>query len=338
LFYIDVDTDEVGGRCFDSSIDTPQQVRNILEHYPESLEEYPRIFLCESLQAIAFIPLIAQITIEQEVPGTEASRGWLLTKAKVDATKEFVMIAENQRGELGYYNTLQYLAMVGNDDNVDRRAVDVYQELKEADLMKAEDIKKCILPYLICSGPSHKTHFPAKRFWFLVSWDLKVLCNMDITGRMPLYYAARNSTMMGFQLVFWAGMELSSFQKEHDLMYLLFLEDCEGITPFMQACERHGQETVLTLIENSLAEIATNGKNRYPYDTMHAILSAGNVAAIDSAGIHLDFYYFVLRREPNLISSGKAIDRSFQNQSVDVDTVNDQMIDFDTCEVRADLW
>ena len=64
-----------------------------------------------------------------------------------------------------------------------------------------------------------------------------------------------------------------------------------GDTPFQRACENHGIENTIEVIENVLADCSDN-----QYDTAYTLISAAT-----DADIYFDGVYFLLRWEPDAL-------------------------------------
>merc|ERR1712176_621166 len=65
-------------------------------------------------------------------------------------------------------------------------------------------------------------------------------------------------------------------------------------SPFKVACRNHGREEATQAIENALNDCPDG---EHPYDAAQALLSA----AVDQS-VDLDCVYFILRREPDVMS------------------------------------
>ncbi|OEU10487.1 hypothetical protein FRACYDRAFT_271036 [Fragilariopsis cylindrus CCMP1102] len=142
-------------------------------------------------------------------------------------------------------------------------------------------------------------YFVVKRFRFLVVWDPDSLWRKNTHGRIPLHSAALHRAMQRFQFVFGYGIYYYPNKKG---INLVFHQGVSGQTPFQLACEKHGRDEVMKVIEDTLT--------RYS-DTPLNIVDALITAAIDE-NVHLDCVYFLLRRKPvyvlqELLSSTPAV-------------------------------
>merc|ERR1711957_389279 len=148
-----------------------------------------------------------------------------------------------------------------------------------------------------------RTFFAEKRFRFLVEWDPTLLISCE-----PLYCAAWDSSIQGFQAVFEYGILYYPTKKG---ISLLFKQSRPNKTPFNVACNIYGREEVMNVIEETLLNFQqrsdddddnntsnnnNNSINTGPYNVVDALITA----AIDG-NIHLDCSYFLLRREPDIL-------------------------------------
>jgi hypothetical protein len=125
---------------------------------------------------------------------------------------------------------------------------------------------------------------------YLRGKKISALRQPDRYGFLPLNYTAisRSKSIIGFRTVFEAGIYY--FPKKKGI-HLLFETGSDGNTVFQCACERFGYDEVMEVIENTL-----NTNSDVPFNTTDALLPA-----IVNEKIHLDYVYFLLRREPDVL-------------------------------------
>jgi hypothetical protein len=236
-----------------------------------------------NVKAVSFIPLLARVAIELGLlfDGKE-ERGGLLWHE-----------------EDGINNVLNYLMFTDHaephnrehHEHIDDVYLQVLIKLRKMDLLKKEDI---LMYNLLCTLCCNNDYFAEKRFRFLVEWDPSALIQPNIRYKnVPLHYAASDSTIQGFRIVFEYGIRY--YPEKNGINLLLFhISNClNEKTPFQHVCLTygHGHEQVLEGVEDVLARYSD-----IPINIADALLSA----AIDE-DIHLDCVYFLLRREPDVL-------------------------------------
>ena len=223
-----------------------------------------------SLMTCSFIPVLARLAIEF---GTfeRHLRGGLLNQ-----NFKWVTVLED----------LVYGMGGGSQEHkklADNTCLELMKELKESGLLVKEDILRYEL--LRKSFVQDYSHFA--KFRFLVEWDLAALMQPNHHKHVILHFAA--TSIQAFRVVFEAGIRY--FPKKKGIS-ILFSKDEDDDTPFQDACNNHGREKVVKIIEDTL----TYYHSDTPLNIADALLSA----AIDDS-IHLDCVYFLLRRQPDVL-------------------------------------
>merc|ERR1712183_497769 len=118
----------------------------------------------------------------------------------------------------------------------------------------------------------------------------KSLLQTDNNGCFPLHFAASNSSFQGFRSVFDFGIRC--FPSKRGIS-LLFHKDYGDETPIQNSCKKFERNHVIDVVEETLARYST----ATPINSTDALL----LAAIDER-IHLDGVYFVLRRQPDVLT------------------------------------
>merc|ERR1712032_1621815 len=118
----------------------------------------------------------------------------------------------------------------------------------------------------------------------------KSLLRTNSSGFFPLQIAASDSSCQGVRSVFDFGIRY--FPSKIGIS-LLFQKDEDGDTPFQWACKRFKGNEVTEAVEDTLARYSTTTS----INNVHAWM----LAAIDER-IHLDGVYFVLRRQPDVLT------------------------------------
>lgn len=273
------DTDYYRG--LDCNRDTEEELENILRLYPEFVANcsYPKLFRCESMRTLAFIPKVVQLRLEYN-----DDKQW----------KEY-----DKRGGLleldpeTLCTCLDYLVgMPDNMNHADERerhafgtlAVQVMDRLREMGIFKRKDIHEKALFAKICG----QQYFAEHQFQFLANWDPDSLLSSDRDGWTSLHHACYAGTSPMIQAVI--KTVICFFPRKRGVCLLfqengdLFLYD----TPFQYACGSLGREKTIEIIENTVNGYANNS-----WGTADALI----LAATDER-IHLDGVYFLLRRDP----------------------------------------
>ena len=223
-----------------------------------------------SLMTCSFIPVLARPAIEF---GTfeRHLRGGLLNQ-----NFKWVTVLED----------LVYGMGGGSQEHkklADNTCLELMKELKESGLLVKEDILRYEL--LRKSFVQDYSHFA--KFRFLVEWDLAALMQPNHHKHVILHFAA--TSIQAFRVVFEAGIRY--FPKKKGIS-ILFSKDEDDDTPFQDACNNHGREKVVKIIEDTL----TYYHSDTPLNIADTLLSA----AVDD-DIHLDCVYFLLRRQPDVL-------------------------------------
>ena len=262
-------------RCFPGVLSRGIET-NIGVKYPIALLLYFNhggdVFRC-NVKAASFIPLLARLGIEL---------------GQFEINERGGLLAEVEEGD----NVLHFLVSTSDDSHdaehhqlVDDRFLGVLRRLRETNLLKKEDIQEHNLVLGLCQYD----YFAKKRFQYLTDWDPNSLTYADDSDeKLPLHHAAHSTSIGGFRVVLKAGIHY--FPKKKGIG-LLFRKNGDGDTPFQLACEEHGKEEVMEVIESALADCSDN-----PCNIAHALISATVDEKID-----LDGVYFLLRREPGVV-------------------------------------
>jgi hypothetical protein len=235
------------------------------------------LYLC-NLNAVLFIPLFARLAAEFGLFEEQEREGLFI----------------NGDNGLRTLATLTDPLARNHEDHeiVDNKYVIVMEKLRQMGCIRKEDIKTYILMIDICE---QHDNFPEKRFRFLVEWDPTSLLHADDYIRIPLHYAADIVTIQGFRMVFGYGILYYPIKKG---ISLLFKKDEHDKTPFHIACNKHGRDEVMRVIEDTLIRHSSSSENSPPLNVAEALITA----AIDE-NIHLDCVYFLLRRQPDVLTN-----------------------------------
>ena len=178
---------------------------------------------------------------------------------------------------------------------VDNKYLQILIRLRQMGLFKKEDIQR---HELLIELVSKDYHFEEKRLRFLVEWDPSALLQPNSNGYLPIHFAA--VSIRKLQLVFEYGIR---YYPKKTGICLLFKKVDDDVTPFQEACERHGCDRVRNAIKDTLrdcqrrrSEEDNSNSTSRPYHIADALITA----AIDET-IHLDCVYFLLRREPDIL-------------------------------------
>jgi hypothetical protein len=254
---------------FDEEFDDEETERSVHVFYPIQLLSHSLADDCWRcyVKDVSFIPVLARLAIELGL--FQKERGGLLCQDHDGGN-----VIQN----LLYHDSFH----THNQDHREEYHLQVLIELRKMGLLKKKDIIRYDLLDLVCQ---QYYYFAEKQFQFLVEWDPNSLWKNNRNGLLPLHHAALHRTMQGFQYVFEYGIRYYPNKKG---INLLFQQDTFGCTPFQLACEDHGRDVVMKVIEDTLT--------RYS-DTPLNIVDALITAAIDE-NVHLDSVYFLLRRKP----------------------------------------
>jgi hypothetical protein len=280
-------------RGLDSDRDTEEEVETTLRCFPEliSLPSHRGFYPIQHLsyaydanivtmicnvKAVSYIPLVARLSIEFGLFEEEERGGILL----------------EHRGAMVLSELTGTEMAVGNQEHhelVENKYLLVMKKLRQMGLLKKEDIKGYGLLNNLCNNDV----LAEKRFRFVVEWDPTALLLPTQYGSIPLYHAASNS-IQGFQLVFEYGIRYYPNKKGINLLFRKNQFSCS--TPFQAACDIHGRDKVMRVIEEILILYSSSSDNSTPLNVVDALITA----AIDE-DIHLDCVYFLLRRQPDVL-------------------------------------
>ena len=158
--------------------------------------------------------------------------------------------------------------------------------LRRGGSLKKEDVYERSLVNNICYD---EDYFAGNRFQFLVEWDPSSLTETDVDGCLPLHYAANDSTIQGFRIVF--EYMLRYYPNKTGILFL-FKKDADGDTPFQLLCNRYPPQQYGEL-RGMVEDTFTRYGNIAPANAMNALLSSAT-----DENIHLDCVYTLLRRNP----------------------------------------
>jgi hypothetical protein len=305
----DNDIDDGDYHGLDSDRDTENEVETAIQLFPEILTrrttewwsdskqrmilgEYPIQHLAPNtgcyVKAVSFIPIVARVSIELGVLfGGEEERGGLLCQ---ENDNDFNVLQNLMDSD---YTAIRW----EQHEPVDTKYLHVLIQLRKLGLLKKEDIQRYRLLDKLCSNCYY--FFAENRFKFLVEWDPSALTQTCEDGQLPIHYAAKDSPIRGFQLVFEYGILYYPKQNGIHLLFRHKYDDPfhnDGKTPFEIACEEFGYEQVIEVVEETLIRYSSSSNNTPPFNIMEALITA----AIDE-NIHLDCVYFLLRREPDVL-------------------------------------
>ena len=265
-----------------------------------------------NLKAISFVPLVARLSKEFGQFPEEERVGLLVEGWNECNCLNFLTSTDYERNDSREHN-----------ESVDDKCCLVMKELRHMGLLRKEDIREQNLLLNCLNGQSF---FGKKRSRFLVEWDPTLL--IDASDN-PLYYAAWDSSIQGFRAVFEYGI---LYYPTKEGISMLF-KDFGGVnkTPFNVACNIHGREEVMNVIEATLLKFQrrsdddddnnSNSNNTGPYNVVDTLITA----AINE-NIHIDCLYFLLRREPDilekLLSSSSTMIGMFDSNDNDDDDIS----------------
>jgi len=197
------------------------------------------------------------------------------------------LIIEDSDGYSTFESLVTSSSRYGEEHNqrVDNALLVKLIQLRHMDLLKKDDIQDYKLMHVLC----WQSYFAENRFRFFVEWDPKSLLQTAIHGIIPLCYAA-NRSFQGFRSVFDFGIRY--FPSKRGIS-LLFQKYNDGDTPFRVACHRFKRNEVKEAVEGTLARYSTTA----PINNAHVLMLAAT-----NERIHLDGVYFVLRRQPDVLT------------------------------------
>ena len=241
-----------------------------------------------NLKAASFIPVVARLAIEFGCFDDEL-RGGLLCHGTFPPDDANVL-QNLMNGDSG--------DIIMEDHHraaMDNKYLQIFIRLRQMGLFKKEDIQRHrLLIELLCKHD----HFEEKRLRFLVEWDPSALLQPNSNGYLPIHFAA--VSIRKLQLVFEYGIR---YYPKKTGICLLFKKVDDDVTPFQEACERHGCDRARNAIKDTLrdcqrrrSEEDNSNSTSRPYHIADALITA----AIDET-IHLDCVYFLLRREPDIL-------------------------------------
>lgn len=241
-----------------------------------------------NLKAVSFISILAQLGTElNQFP--EEQRGGLLCHPGSS-------LNERTFGAL--------LEVYSSSDEVNQ-LVDIVCltqliRLRRMNLFKKEDLRDFNLVEFMYSQD-----FAERRYRFLIEWDPTLLLDAREGEWCPLNGTAYNS-VRGFQLVF--ELCIRYYPKTLGIRLLFKIEHlCDSETSFSRACETHGRDKVMKIVENTMnnSDISIN--------TVEALF----LAAIDD-NIYLDCVYLLLKRQPDVLAR---LLSGFSNNNADGDVI-----------------
>jgi hypothetical protein len=303
---IDYDTDEeleATLRFFPCVMYLPRFTRNKMplliflkkEEDDEEDNEKGDVLVCNR-KAVSFLPIVLRVAVELGVKEPH-ERGGLLSHTYNDISiMDRLMMSGTE------YSKTEYL------ESIDEQFLQVLKQLRVLHLLRKEDIKKYGLLRQLCCQP----YFAQKRFLFLVEWDPNALTQTDQRdwrnkqGWLPLHFAALQSTIIGFRSVL--DMAIRYFPCKKGIS-LLFLKDYKNDWPLTIACDEHrfGRVKSMKAIEASMtiySSTTLEDKSEITSPILN-IVEAIIYAAIN-VNIHLDCVYFLLRRQPDIISGSSS--------------------------------
>ena len=115
------------------------------------------------------------------------------------------------------------------------------------------------------------------------------LLQINYNDQLPFHCAA-NKTLQSFRIVLDYGIRYFPSRRG---ISLLFQKDGDGETPIQDACEEFERKDVIGVVEEVVARYSPTT----PINSTDALL----LTAIDER-IHLDGVYFVLRRQPDVLT------------------------------------
>jgi hypothetical protein len=281
----------------DSDRDTEDEVETAIRFFPEILSRrkqegywheeeqeweegfYPIQYLvcsqCDhgtnsfNLKAVSFVPLVARLSKEFG-QFTEEERGGLFIDGRYGTYCIFFLTKTNFDG---IYDREHH-------ESIDDKCLLVLKQLRDMGLLKKEDVQRQTLLTWLCM----QSIFAEKRFRFLAEWYPTLLID---TPYEPLIYAACRSTIQGFRVVFEYGilyypnkkgisMLFKKYEVNHSTPYNV-------ATPFNVACDRHGRDIVMNVIEETLLDFHrrsdddnnnNNNNNTGPYNVVDIFITA----------------------------------------------------------------
>jgi hypothetical protein len=190
-------------------------------------DEEDDVRLCNT-KAVSFLPIVLSVAVELGVKNAY-DRGGLLSH-----TPDEVTIMDNLMMSGTETSNLESQVLF------DEQLLQVLKQLRLSHLLRKEDILKFGLLQQLCRQP----YFAGKRFRFLVEWDPYALTQIDNSDQdlhllplhLPVHYAACQSSIIGFRLVFEAGIRYFPHKKG---ISLLFKKDDKNDRPLRMACDEH---------------------------------------------------------------------------------------------------
>ena len=274
----DTRTEEDGYNGFDSARDTEDEVATAIRelcpddvlgqrHGPDDM--YP-IQCLMHIKALPFVPLFAQLAIELN-SFEEDERGGLLSENTFSGDITLKCLAQND---------------TDNATTIDTTCLAVLVRLRQLELLKKEDIQEYEFVQELCTC----VPFPEHRFRFLTDWDPSSLLYSNPDFRyLPLHFA---DFPTGFQPVLEASIRY--FPRFRGVLSV-FQIDNDNNTPFQLACINSTRDTVMDVIEQTLAhQYSSANTTRIPFDFGTAFMTAAS-----DARIHVDCLYFLSKRQPN---------------------------------------
>ncbi|GFH44079.1 hypothetical protein CTEN210_00553 [Chaetoceros tenuissimus] len=211
-----------------------EAVEKVVKEFTYPLKHKDGRFLpIQSAASVGFeyLPVLAKAGIKHEVGGEDA-RGGLLTADPSDA--------DEQNALQDFVNSGAY-----DDDEEDVKMLDVLKELREADLLKKEDILKQNLLLYSCLSLSKA------RFEYLVSIDPDALIETKVRNTSLIHFFSSCKSEETEEIV--KLLLKSGFKYHANIGGLLFIKDNHGTTAFDCMCNEKGVEKVMSMLHDMLS-------------------------------------------------------------------------------------
>ena len=236
-----------------------------------------------NIKAVPFIHLFAQLALEYNIFDDD-QRGGLLIEDGVDDNTFTNLVVPFSNCNL-------------SDDNhyrADEVRTNELIQLRQMNLLTVADVREFgLLSYLLSD-----IHFSHKSMTFLIEWspDILLLTTGYNDTETPLHCATQH-TISDFRFLF--EYMIQYFPYKTGIAFLFrngyYRYDTEErITPFGSACQNFERQNVIQVVEDVLAQYS----GTTPINTVEAVV----LAATDPI-IHLDCLYFLIQRQPDILSS-----------------------------------
>ena len=266
----------------DVELHTEDEVIASISHFPAALSHLKEYFLDDEDAPIELLPIQAAALNPQH--GRNAMQ-FIPLLAEEGETMN--VGGEGQRGGLlaldtDYLNVLQNLAQVSD---VDSTCVDVFEQLRESDLFKKEDIRQYHLLCWSCNPESKEM------FEYLLDWDPEALKEYRYLDGNPLLHAD-SYDIHSFAMALKAGMQY--YPEE---LGFLFRKNDAGETACEIVCEEYDKDEAWGEIQECFEEthdvkmVELNPvTNVYPF----MLAAAGETSELNTL-------YYLLRRNPSVL-------------------------------------